>query len=145
MRELLLTVSKKKEKKRPSEQIFIQDCGIFSAEIVVLVGTTKKKAIEYCKKHDFRTEVTKQVAAEGLWKDFGVGRFSFNTEAHSLVLLLRYYEDTWQFWETLIHELNHVVYRIADLKTFKDEEEGQAYLQEYLFRSIRRKLMGLES
>lgn len=57
-----------------------------------------------------------------------------------IVLLLDKLNNDWTYWETLIHELNHIVLYLADQKKFADEMECQAYLQEYLFREIRHKI-----
>lgn len=60
------------------------------------------------------------------------------------IIRLRDYEDSWEFWETLIHELNHYVHFLCENIGAESELELQAYLQEYLFRSIRRKLQGVD-
>ena len=64
-----------------------------------------------------------------------------------LVLSIQRFEDTWDDYETILHECFHIVIAILGVsKMFINhsreviEEEGMAYLQEYLFRGIRRKL-----
>lgn len=51
-----------------------------------------------------------------------------------------FFEDTWNFWDIIVHETHHLVRVMADDKMMLDEEEAQAYQQEYFFRTIRRKL-----
>lgn len=137
-------MSKSKILKPPNLKVFTQEVGIFRDEILVIVGATKIETLAYCKKHNFRKDFIGVVKSKVLWDNFGMGRFVFDKKARTLVLRLSPFEDTWDFWETLIHELNHVVYRVADLKGLKDEEESQSYLQEFLFRAIRRKLQGYQ-
>ena len=86
-------------------------------------------------------------------KDHAAGEQDFFTDAHSgavwicdgrYVMWFPSYEDTWKFWECLLHETNHVVFSLARDKNMQDETEAQAYLHEYLFKHIRRKLQKAE-
>ena len=61
-----------------------------------------------------------------------------------VLLLLRPYQDAWEYWETLMDEIQHIVQYLAKCKGMNDEPEAQAYLFEFLFRSIRRKLQGTD-
>jgi hypothetical protein len=47
-------------------------------------------------------------------------------------------------WEVLMHELHHYVNFLSRHVGLEVEIEAQASLQEYLFRSIRRKLQGID-
>lgn len=44
----------------------------------------------------------------------------------------------WSLYETLVHETNHIVESFAEYMGFEKEVEFKAYLQEYLFRKIRK-------
>jgi hypothetical protein len=57
-----------------------------------------------------------------------------------IVMVLRPYEETWSYWETLIHETHHVVYAVAHRRGLVEEREAQAHLQAWLFRTIRHRL-----
>ncbi|KKK86895.1 hypothetical protein LCGC14_2758670 [marine sediment metagenome] len=61
-----------------------------------------------------------------------------------LFLILPPPKNNWEYWETLLHETAHLVQDLAYMKMLGGETEAQAYLHEHLFRSIRRKIMGLK-
>ena len=77
-------------------------------------------------------------------KNKNKGLFCWNEMVEGCVLLLRPYQDAWEYWETLMHEIQHIVQYLAKCKGMNDEPEAQAYLFEFLFRSIRRKLQGTD-
>lgn len=137
-------------KPRPSKQIFIQEVDPYRKEIIVATGHSIAEIAAYAKKMRAEKwmldwlekndkELTEQIAR---------GSLGFlAVEDHGAALLwLKPYEDTWSYWECLIHELNHYGYLVLDKKLGMDgETEAHAYMQEHLFRSIRRKLQGLDS
>lgn len=47
----------------------------------------------------------------------------------------------WYFWDVLVHETNHLVYRLFKYYGFENETEYQATLQESLFRNFRRLIL----
>ena len=121
--------------------------------MLVCVGITDKKAVfRYLKKIHAKVEFSKWVLTEfDNWKkdleEKNIGQLCWHDDLekqYGLVLMLRPYFDAWDYWQVLIHELNHVVQFLAKKKGFQDEPENQAYLQEHLFRSIRRKLQGTD-
>jgi len=135
---------RKKRIKKPI--IFIQNCGIYNNDIVVSSGADKKQIIAWLKKQ-------KNVAKDAIkWiekETEGLERYKINEgtvlyDSGRFLLLLKPYDDNWEYWEVLIHELHHIVFDIAEIKSFEKETEAQAYLQAYLFNKIRRKLQGLE-
>ena len=67
-----------------------------------------------------------------------------NKDKVYLVLILQKLRDDWVYWETLIHELSHIVDWIVDMKMLDGETEARAYLHEWLFREVRRKLQGID-
>ena len=130
-------------KKSKKAIIFQQDFGnIFGDVMLVSAGGTPTEVLAYATKHRFRKDLLAYIATEKDVFDLkgDLGRFAWATHVKGLFLVLGPYEDTWAFWEMLIHELNHAVFRFAEIKTMQTETEVQARLQEYLFRSIRRKL-----
>lgn len=133
------------KKKKQKKIIFIQDCGIYSNEIIVAANAEKKDIIAFLKKQKIKKEGLKWIEKEE--KAFEVFKQNNALVAHSdgrFMLLLRAVEDCWDYWECLLHELNHIVWYIARGKMFQEEMEAQAYLQEHLFHKIRRKLMGID-
>lgn len=57
-----------------------------------------------------------------------------------LILFLKNRSRDWDFYGTLMHEINHIVYHLARNLKFEDEPEFQAYLTESLFTDFRRLL-----
>ena len=47
-------------------------------------------------------------------------------------------KEPWSFYEVLIHELNHFIHYAGKYYGFEEEVEFKAYLQESMFREIRR-------
>lgn len=133
------------KKKKPL--IFIQDCGVWKQDVIVLVGGTKTDLLEFSKKVKARKEIIKFLTENDFFKGIrptDLGAFCWEDEVRIAVLYLKPYQDSWEYWETLIHELNHAVHVFSIQKGFEKEMEAQAYLQEYLFHRIRRKLQGVE-
>jgi len=58
-----------------------------------------------------------------------------------LVLILPLPKDNWTYYESLLHELSHILDWIVEMKMLEGEGEARAYLHEWLFREIRRKLL----
>ena len=55
-----------------------------------------------------------------------------------VILFMKNMKRDWYFWETLLHEITHIVHTLSRKGGFEDETEHKAYLTEYLFREIRR-------
>ena len=127
-------------------KVFLQDCGIFSNEIIVSAGCPKEEILKYLKKLPrVKKEAIEWIAKEE--RAFEV--FNRNTGATwydngRTLLLLGRPKDDWDYWECLIHEISHIVTFMARDKMFENEDECRAYLHEYLFHRIRRKLMGFD-
>lgn len=142
--------TKKKTKKKPKPIMFVQDFGTYTNEILVLCGVTdKKELLKYLKKVKAKFEFSKWVLEDfdGWKKDIEkkhLAQFCFNNEIQGGVLMLRPMEDCWNYWEVLMHEVHHIVQNLAKQKGMFEELEAQAYLFEYLFKSIRRILMGVD-
>lgn len=139
--------------KHVKTRIFVETIDPYESEMLVMVGQTDKKEVyRYLKKIGANVGFTKWVLTDfDDWKEDmkkkNKGQFCWNdnvggTGKYGVVLLLRAFEDSWDYWGVLIHELHHAVQRLASQKGFLNEPENQAYLQEHLFRSIRRKLQG---
>lgn len=132
--------TKKATKQKPI--IFIQDHGTYTNETVCCFGGTKKDILAYLK----RIKSTKD-AYQWILSDFDdekpseQGFVLSNSHGHTLLWMFPY-KNYWKFWEILIHELSHLVdVVLSDQKKMMQETEARAYQIEFLFRSIRRKLM----
>lgn len=129
------------------KMVFIQDCGIFLDEFVVSAGLTTDELKKFAKKKKLGKEFMKVVFEDC---DFIEEKnpkcahtyFSTETNAVSLVSLSKF-EDSWDYWSSVLHEVVHVVQREEIRKGLQKEDEARAYLTEYLFNNIRRKLSGV--
>ena len=132
------------------ELIFVQDTGVYNDEILVVAGITDKtKVLSFLKRYKADKKFSEWIAQdfdiwiEGIKKE-NKASFCFNKDANGIVLILCSPKDTWDYWETLMHEVHHAVFNLSVRKSLIEEMEAQAYLMEYLFRSIRRKLQGVD-
>lgn len=130
-------------------KIFIQDCGHYSNQLLVICGATKKETFTFLKKKKIIYAKSKWVLENfdewnGLVPKTKLGLFCWDTEIDTTVLFLGKFSDDWVYLETLMHELHHATLHIAKQKGFLEEMENQAYLFEFLFRSIRRKISGVD-
>lgn len=135
---------------KKKEIIFVQEYGTYTNQLLVLVGIEdKKKIFDYLKKVKAEAGFSKWVLEDfDGWKEDikkkNMALFCRNDTVEGTVLVLRSYEDTWEYWECLMHEIHHIVQHLAKIKGMFEEVEAQAYLFEFLFRSIRRKLQGVD-
>lgn len=133
---------------KKKEIIFTQKYGTYPDQLLVLIGIEdKKKIFAYLKKIKAKVDFSKWVLEDfDNWKESikekNMGLFCWNGIVEGTVLVLRPYEDTWEYWECLMHEIHHVVQHLAKTKGMYEELEAQAYLFVFLFRAIRRKLQG---
>jgi hypothetical protein len=129
--------------KKQKRVAFIQDHGIFPSEMLVCVGLSKQEIIRQAKKlkclKDYIVFLQDMSAAPGISP-----RAWFYYKGGKYCLVLLKYEDTWSFWELLLHELVHVADVVSEDGAFTDEMEARAYFVEHMFHHIRRKLQGLD-
>lgn len=138
-----------KTKERPKVQHFTIDVPPYRKQIFVCTGFTSYKQLRkaqskraekwYLEWLDTHKE-NLELQFNGKW----TGSVFFNTEHGVAVFTLRGYHDCWDYWECLIHELSHYLDFLGDQVGIAKETEARAYLMEFLFRRIRRKLQGLD-
>lgn len=135
---------RRNKKKRIKAFAFVQEWGLFPDETLVVVGAdTKEEIIRLANKARAGKPFMGNIKDADLPSEPFFIRFENGTKGS--ILRLPKYEDTWTFWETLIHELHHAVqFTLAKGRGMDEEPEGLAYSQEILFRKIRRKLQGIE-
>ena len=122
-------------------KIFIQDYGTYDHDILVAAGATQKEVVAFTKKHKCKKEFIKWLESDTTMFELSKGKNGlFCWSEAGKLLLLKKAKDDWDYWDCLAHEVHHVVHHLAKKNMMEDEMEGQAYLFEYLFRSIRRKL-----
>lgn len=129
-------------RKKRTRQYFVQGCGTYTNQILVVVGYTPAETAALMRRKKFHKYVINEYEKDHKDEpeDRGLGACWFHDGAS--VIWFPQYENTWNFWETLIHEIFHFVHFMGEQRNMEDEDEALAYLQEYLFRQIRRKLMG---
>lgn len=139
---------KVKPKKPLVKQYFLQPTYQWRKDIFVCTGLSAKQMLAKIKTYKPKQWIIDHaVAKQEQWKtaiDSGCAFVSCEPTHHAFFVRLREYEDTWEFWETLLHELNHLVDMMGENQNFNDETEAKAYLQEFLFKEIRQKLQGIK-
>lgn len=136
--------------KKPKKFIFIQDYGTYRNEILVMSGITDKQEVfKFLKKNRVIPAISKWILTDfNEWKEAiekkQKGLFCWNEDCNGTVLFLRSPEDSWDYWEVLMHECHHIVQQMCSEKMMLKEMDAQAYLFEYLFHNIRRKLAGYD-
>lgn len=69
----------------------------------------------------------------------GDGAIVYSTETNRpIILFIKNKERNWSFYETLLHELHHLVFHCSMYYGFEKEAEFQAYLIESTFRRLRK-------
>lgn len=130
--------------KTSKKNIFIQDTGIFFDEFVVCTGLSALELKKYAKKEKLVDSFYKNVFEDCDFteeKSPKSAQTYYDTETNDVNLVsLGEYEDSWDFWSSVLHEVVHVVQRIEIKKGLQGEDEARAYLTDYLFTNIRRKL-----
>lgn len=133
---------------------FIQSWGCYPVETMIIVGTRDKNHVrEFAKACNIKDAVIKDVYT---WmEDNFVGVESdsgqyLQIDAGGCVFTAIFLKEwpkkaEWGHYETLMHELHHAVNDcLVEKRGMGKEWEAQAYCQERLFHTIRRKLDGLE-
>lgn len=136
----------KGKKIRPAKQGWTQSTHQWNKDIFVCTGYSAKEIVGAIKKQKAVKWMVEFVEKEQTgWQKLIDANCAFVSaeEKHcAMVLRLRAFTDSWDFWETLIHEISHVVDMMAENQAFEKETEARAYLAEHLFHEIRRRLLG---
>ena len=141
-------------KKRIKKQsiIFSQDIPPYRHEMLVCVGASVgdvKKWLKRFGKKKVQADYLKWLSGnEQLFNNIlegkNLGYATAELSKQYLILILPACKDEWAYWESLIHELSHILDWICDWKMLNGETEARAYLHEWLFREIRRELQGVK-
>lgn len=129
--------------KKSKKFAFVQGWGTYSNETLVVVGMGAEEIIHYVHKNDFSfsSDFAEQLRQSFKDDEDGPpsGRCVFD-EGRSM-LWLPSWKDDWENWETLMHEIVHLIHRVLCINKFMSkEDEAQAYQMEYLFRNLRTEL-----
>lgn len=134
-------------KKPPYPRIFLLSHGTYANETIVAIGAAMPEVIRYAKRIGAKKDAVAWLETchkEDLENHTTPSESGYIREAPAggyTLMWLKPFEDCWEFWETLIHELSHLVdFVLSDQKRMAKETEARAYQIEYLFRQVRRKL-----
>jgi len=140
-----------KNKKKSKKIIFVQSWYIWNSETLVIVGGTLTDGLAFSKKIRAKKSFTNWI--EEMLKDdketdtLGrqLGRAYYHNDTGATILLLKEFSDDWSWFETLLHEIVHLVDDVlGKAKAVTNEHEARAYTTEFLFREIRRKVSGID-
>lgn len=133
-----------KRKKQP--KYYIQGWGTYSNETLVCVGMTFDEILAAQKKEKAYPWIKKVMLLDKhlIVEQLNAGNaFVWHNDGTTL-LYFPEWKNNWNHWDTLIHEISHLIdFVMVGGKRMSDETEGKAYQMEYLFREIRRKLWKL--
>lgn len=143
----MVKISHVKNKKKTTKIIFVQDWYIWNSETLVIVGGTLTDGLAYSKKIRAKKSFTNWI--EEIIKDdkeidtLGrqLGRAYYHNDTGATILLLKGFSNDWAWFETLLHEIVHLVDDVlGKAKAVTNEYEARAYTTEFLFREIRNKV-----
>lgn len=129
--------------KKTKKHWFILDWGTYTNQTFFSVGYTPSEILKILKKKKWVNKEFVDAITEDLdLLNDTTGKFSAFVwhKKGASIFWVPFFEDDWKFWDTIVHETHHLVRFMSDDKMMLDEEEAQAYQQEYFFRTIRRKL-----
>ncbi len=131
--------------KKTKHKLLIQNCPPYRHDIFVSAGATYEQAMAYAKK-EMANEVFMEFL-EGSKQYFeevmGTKKaFSIRSNKGDLILLLPAPVDEWWYYETIVHELSHLMDWLVEQKMLQGESEARAYLTEWLFVALRVQLVG---
>jgi hypothetical protein len=119
----------------------MQSYGINSMGFLVSIGYTKDEVRKILTKKKKPQELI-----DASLKEWPEAR-AFVTDDNGCPLILAFceeFEDSWETYELLIHEITHVVQGVREwMNGGRTESEFEAYLMQYLFSQIRRKALGI--
>ena len=134
--------------------LFVHEWGSFPASTLISIGFTHKEVVKWCKGKnvikDFASWIENDVSVKKAYSGTDGGVFVYGTDDYKndkrsySVLVIKDFEDAWNCWEILLHELHHGVFWISKKFAIGDETEAQAYTFDRAFRTIRRKLQKLD-
>ena len=126
------------------KKLFIQDVDILNTNIIVVCCNDDELKSMIKKSRLISKECKKEL--EEIETSNANGNVFYNIKtSQPLLLYMKNVKKDWKFFETLLHETNHVVYYFMKAIEIHDETEFEARLHEMLFREIRKKLSPKDS
>ena len=124
---------------------FILDLEIPPQQVLVSIGMNHKEVVKYISKKT-KDESKIQIIRDEkeIYDDLTYGKvhgFVAQDETNgALILGVREFDDNWDYWDILNHEVSHLVDIMLTQKGAGLETEFRAYSHEYIFRKIRQEL-----
>jgi len=135
--------------KKQKKKAYLQDWGTYSNQTVVSVGMNFQDMLNYLHKIKSKFSIAENFVKNKENIDLRLGdqvgglAHIDHQNSTSIIMFLTWKND-WPNWDSLNHEIAHVVHGILGKdKNMMDEDEARAYQHEYLFKEIRRKLWKL--
>lgn len=121
---------------------FIVDTLLYPAKILILYRWKKEETLELLQKMKYGKEMLDAVKEDGFEERFYGTAYHTQNEngTGEYLLIIHKYKDEEEMNEVLVHETNHLASYIATRHGFIEEMEATAYLQEYLFKEIKKGL-----
>jgi hypothetical protein len=120
------------------------NCGIFKNEFILGVNCEYDDFLKYAKEtycsEEFINYIKEIKEDYKKYTDTSNGFVNFDYKKGYGILNLKKFEDSWEFYEIMLHEICHIVDFISEQKHLEKEMEARAYLTEYLFKDIRKKI-----
>lgn len=114
----------------------------WNRKLLVVVGTDKTKVLSFISRHklgqNLRTLINQDPVGKG-----DEGATYMDLEKGRYVLWLPKWANTGDDMDTLVHEVNHIVKHLMKHIGATGEYEANAYTNEWLFSTIRKKLKAL--
>lgn len=137
-------------KKKREKYWYIQDWGTYSVQTPIFVGYTISEITKIIARQKWDTQAKAEWAEDHQSAEVAFSKVTggvwLSKSGHSILYLPKF-EDTWGMYETIVHECFHLVINqlgkakmMLNLSSGVIEEEAMAYQQEYLWKSIRRRL-----
>lgn len=124
------------------KKIFLQELPLMNTPIIVVCCNGKNEAEKLIQNSKFINKETKKNLKDINIENTLNGSIFYNIDTNQpLLLYMKDRKRDWSFYETLIHEINHVVFRLMKAISCDNETEFEARLNETLFREIRKKLV----
>lgn len=132
------------KRKKFKNTIFIEDCGTYTNEIIVVIGSEFDEVKRYVKRMTGVSKVNMQALEDGkehfdTCRQKGYPGFLITYKKGFMLMWLKEFTDQWDWFDTLIHECAHATQNVMRWKMIEDDE-AFAYLQEHLIKKIRRRV-----
>lgn len=138
-------IKRKTKKKKLKKGAFYQNWGTYTNETLVAVNMSHVEIVRWMKTHKAKPEIIAEweEGKEDNEKIFLTDQHkgvTWTSKNGASLLWFKKWENTWDCFETLVHETRHLVDAVFKDKRMLEEAEACAYQQEFFFRELRRKL-----